>query len=256
MAERTKRFWWLKLREDFFDQTTIKKLRRMSGGDTYTVIYLKMQLASLRNEGTLMFDNIEDTFAEELALRLDESTEDVQMTLLFLEKYGLIEIVSDGEYMIPEAVRNMDSESSSATRMRNMRERQREIASHCDAESSQCYTKNVTCDTEREKEESKRRDRAEKEREEDAAPTPTLKTEALVKEYGEEVVAVYIAKSARYGKNGDEAVKYAGKWLAEDKASGKVQFGKKAACVSGETSLNLDQFDKSLENFIPVYGEV
>ena len=159
MAERTKRFWWLKLREDFFDQTTIKKLRRMSGGDTYTVIYLKMQLASLRNEGTLMFDNIEDTFAEELALRLDESTEDVQMTLLFLEKYGLIEIVSDGEYMIPEAVRNMDSESSSATRMRNMRERQREIASHCDAESSQCYTKNVTCDTEREKEESKRRDR-------------------------------------------------------------------------------------------------
>lgn len=44
MSEKTKRFWWLKLRDDFFDQAVIKKLRRMAGGDTYTIIYLKMQL--------------------------------------------------------------------------------------------------------------------------------------------------------------------------------------------------------------------
>lgn len=123
MSEKTKRFWWLKLREGFFDQTVIKKLRRMAGGDTYTIIYLKMQLLSLRNEGIIPFENVEDTFDKELALKLDEATDDVQVTLLFLQKHNLIEIINDGEYMLTEAVKNMDSECDSATRVRNYRER-------------------------------------------------------------------------------------------------------------------------------------
>ena len=40
MAER--RFYWLKLPEGFFRQKEIKKLRQIAGGDTYTIIYLKM----------------------------------------------------------------------------------------------------------------------------------------------------------------------------------------------------------------------
>ena len=43
MAER--RFYWLKLREDFFRQKEIKKLRQIAGGDTYTIIYLKLVIA-------------------------------------------------------------------------------------------------------------------------------------------------------------------------------------------------------------------
>lgn len=152
MSEKTKRFWWLKLREGFFDQTVIKKLRRMAGGDTYTIIYLKMQLLSLRNEGIIPFENVEDTFDKELALKLDEATDDVQVTLLFLQKHNLIEIINDGEYMLTEAVKNMDSECDSAARMRNMRERKTLKSSQCNALPSQSAHINVTCDTEREKE--------------------------------------------------------------------------------------------------------
>lgn len=47
MAEN-KRYYWLKLMDDFFDSKRIKKLRKMAGGDTYTIIYLKMQLLSLK----------------------------------------------------------------------------------------------------------------------------------------------------------------------------------------------------------------
>lgn len=155
MSEKTKRFWWLKLREGFFDQTVIKKLRRTAGGDTYTIIYLKMQLLSLRNEGVILFENVEETLYEELALKLDEAEEDVQFTLLFLEKHKLIEVVNDREYMLPEAVKNMDSESDSAARMRNMRERRQIKSSQCNALPSQCAHSNVTCDTEREKEREK-----------------------------------------------------------------------------------------------------
>lgn len=45
-----KRYYWLKLPDDFFRQKPIKKLRRIAGGDTYTIIYLKMLLVSLKNE--------------------------------------------------------------------------------------------------------------------------------------------------------------------------------------------------------------
>ena len=64
MAE--KRYYWLKLKEDFFDQKEIKKLRRIAGGDTYTIIYLKMLLLSIKNGGKIMYEAVEDSLAEEL----------------------------------------------------------------------------------------------------------------------------------------------------------------------------------------------
>lgn len=132
LSEKTKRYWWLKLREDFFDQKTMKKLRRMAGGDTYTIIYLKLQLLSLRNNGVVIFEGVEKTFEEELSLTIDERIEDVQMTVLYLKKHRLIEEISDTEHMLPEAIKNIDSEGDSAARMRNLRERQKQLASQYD----------------------------------------------------------------------------------------------------------------------------
>ena len=67
----SKRYYWLKFRDDFFDSKRIKKLRRMAGGDTYVIIYLKMQLKALRTGGVLEFTGIEKEFAEELSLDID-----------------------------------------------------------------------------------------------------------------------------------------------------------------------------------------
>ena len=33
---KIKKYYWLKLKEDFFRQKEIKKLRKIAGGDTYT----------------------------------------------------------------------------------------------------------------------------------------------------------------------------------------------------------------------------
>ena len=41
------RYYWLKLNKDFFKSKRIKKLRKLAGGDTYTIIYLKMQLLAI-----------------------------------------------------------------------------------------------------------------------------------------------------------------------------------------------------------------
>lgn len=117
-----KKYIWLKLKEDFFQQKPIKKLRKMAGGATFTLIYLKMQLLSLKSEGKLYFDNVEENFAEEIALELDETVDDVKMTLLFLEKNNLIEVGDlPDEYILPQVMDCIGSETAAAERMRKMR---------------------------------------------------------------------------------------------------------------------------------------
>jgi predicted phage replisome organizer len=125
MAE--KRYHWLKLKDDFFAQKEIKKLRRIAGGDTYTIIYLKMQLQSIKNGGRLFFEGLEDSFHEELALTIDEDTENVKMTLLFLEKCKLIEELSSEEFLLPEVCSCIGSEGSSAERVRRLRENKKAL---------------------------------------------------------------------------------------------------------------------------------
>lgn len=121
-----KRYWWLKLQEDFFRQIEIKKLRKIAGGDTYTVIYLKMMLLSLKSEGRIAYDCLESEFVENLALDIDEDEENVAVTVAFLQKHGLlIESESESEITLPKAAEAIGSETAAASRMRDMRNRKK-----------------------------------------------------------------------------------------------------------------------------------
>lgn len=85
-----KRYYWLKLPDGFFRQKAIKKLRKIAGGDTYTIIYLKMLLVAMKQDGRLYFEGVEATFYDELALDLDEEVENVRVTVMFLIQQDLI----------------------------------------------------------------------------------------------------------------------------------------------------------------------
>lgn len=146
-----KKYYWLKLMKDFFQQPKIKKLRRVAGGDTYTVIYLKLQLLSLENGGKLFFEGIEDTFVEEIALTIDEDEDNVRFTLLYLEQQGLLEVIDEREYAMPETMARIGSESESAERMRQLRERRKQAGALPPAPDnpalSQCDGDVLTSDT-------------------------------------------------------------------------------------------------------------
>ena len=120
-----KRYYWLKLQDDFFKSKRIKKLRKIAGGDTYTIIYLKIQLLAMKNNGVLEFTGLENTFAEELALDLDEEPENVAVTVNYLLSCGLLETDNETQYFVPYAVENTGSEAASAARVRRYR------ALHC-----------------------------------------------------------------------------------------------------------------------------
>lgn len=76
-----KRYFWLKLDRHFFNNARIKKLRRLAGGDTYTIIYLKLLLLSIEFNGLLIYEGIEETFEKEMALKLEEDEENVVVTI-------------------------------------------------------------------------------------------------------------------------------------------------------------------------------
>ena len=141
-----KKFYWLKLQHDFFRQPRIKKLRKIAGGDTYTIIYLELQLLSLSNNGVLVFEGIEDDFIEELALTLDEDVDNVKMTVIYLIKHGLIEEVKEDEYALIETMKNIGSETQVAKRVREHRKKVKAL---------QCNTDVTMCNTEKEIEKDK-----------------------------------------------------------------------------------------------------
>ena len=116
-----KKYYWLKLKRDFFSGLAMKKLRRIAGGDTYTIIYLKLQLLSLENEGYLYHEGVEGTIYEEMALALDEDEENVKATMLFLEAMGLLERKNDHEYLLTEVPFLIGSETDKAELMRRKR---------------------------------------------------------------------------------------------------------------------------------------
>ena len=136
-----KRYYWLKLKEDYFISPKIKKLRKIAGGDTYTIIYLKMQLLSIRNQGIIQFEGIEASFEEELALKLDEDIDNVMITLEYLKSQCLIE-ENNNEYLFIDASENIGTESSSAERVRRFRENKQkmEVEMNNIAKSLQCNT--------------------------------------------------------------------------------------------------------------------
>lgn len=93
----------------------------MAGGDTYTIIYLKMQLLSLQNGGKLYFEGIEDDFVNELSLNIDENPEDIKMTVLYLIQQGLLLEREDDEFSLPETINAIGSETASTIRSRKSR---------------------------------------------------------------------------------------------------------------------------------------
>lgn len=127
MAEEN-RYFWLKLNQDFFDSKRIKKLRRMAGGDTYTIIYLKMQLLALNNDGIITWTGLEENIADELALDLDEAADDIKVTLTYMLHCGLCETSDNVNFFLPYVVQNTGSEGSSAKRMREKRAREKVLS--------------------------------------------------------------------------------------------------------------------------------
>lgn len=135
MAVKNKRYYWIQLTQDFFKSKEMKLLRKIAGGDTHTIIYLKMMLISLEDGGCIYYDGLADNLAEEIALMIDENVEDIKITLLFLESKGLLTRKNDRDYFLEQVPEMVGSETASTRRSRKHREL---TALHCNTVATTC----------------------------------------------------------------------------------------------------------------------
>lgn len=134
MTLKNKRYFWIQLTQDFFKSKEMKLLRKIAGGDTHTIIYLKMMLISLEDGGRIYYDGIADNLAEELSLVIDENIEDIKITLIFLESKGLLTKKSDRDYFLEQVPEMVGSETASARRVRKFRENK--LALQCNTDET------------------------------------------------------------------------------------------------------------------------
>lgn len=109
---KTKVYFWLKFDKKFFDNLFIKRLKSVSGGYAMTVIYIRLMLESLETDCILYYEGYFDNLIQELALKLDVSEDDVNMTIAYFTKCGLIQIDTDGNAKFPQAEALLEQETN------------------------------------------------------------------------------------------------------------------------------------------------
>lgn len=127
-----KRYYWLKLKTNFFDSKEMLRLRSIAGGDTYTIIYLKMLLLSLKTDGLLEYDGVDATQDEEIALLLRENVDNVKLTIAFLKRVGLLEMVNKNDFFLNQVPTLTGGETQGAERQRRHRENVKALHCHAD----------------------------------------------------------------------------------------------------------------------------
>ena len=157
MVVKNKRYYWIQLAQDFFKSKEMKLLRKIAGGDTHTIIYLKMMLISLEDGGHIYYDGLADNLAEEIALVIDENVEDIKITLIFLESKGLLTRINDRDYFLEQVPEMVGSETASTRRSRKHRELRglqcNTIATTCNGDID--IEKDIDTEIEKEKENNK-----------------------------------------------------------------------------------------------------
>lgn len=93
----------------------------MAGGDTMVVIYQKMMLSSLDTNGVIYYEGVYGKLEEELALMIDEETEQVAMTLAYFTKAGLIQIDDSQNVEMSQVSALIDQETNWARYKREQR---------------------------------------------------------------------------------------------------------------------------------------
>ena len=144
---KTKVYFWLKVDKKFFDNLFIKRLKNMPGGYTMTVIYIRLMLESLESDCILYYEGYLNDLAEELALKLDVSEDDIRMTLSYFTQCGLIQVDSDSNAEMPQAKALVQQETNQAAYMRQYRKEQREKKNNLTTLSENLTTL-TTCKTE------------------------------------------------------------------------------------------------------------
>lgn len=118
-----KKYYYLKLKENFFESDTLILLEAQKDGYLYSNILLKLYLRSLKNEGRLSFNNLIPYNVEMLATLTRHQVGTVERALTLFEQLGLIEKLDNGVIYMTDIQNFIGKSSSEADRQRDYQRR-------------------------------------------------------------------------------------------------------------------------------------
>ena len=168
----TKRYYWLKLPENFFDATddeTISFIEEQEGGSAYVLFYLKLLCKALRTDGTLirLIGNRYVPYDEKSLSKLTNTPVDtVRCAVAILKEVGLLKQLDSGELYLTQINEFVGSETNKAVAMRKTRAKNRLEGNNVTPALPDCYP-DVTQSKRKSIEKEEREEELEKELEED-----------------------------------------------------------------------------------------
>ena len=124
-----KRFFWLKLKEDFFESDTMTWLEEQPNGKDYSLLYLKLCLKSIKTNGILIRkvgSMLLPYDAQTLSKMTNTDHDTVLVALELYKRIGLIEVLENGAIYLTELDQMVGSETNKAQLMRNKRAREKQ----------------------------------------------------------------------------------------------------------------------------------
>lgn len=125
---KTKKYYWLKLREDFFDDPQDETIQYITEQNPlYTIFYLKLCLKALRTDGKMLryigskclpYD------VDSLAKLTNMDKDTVRCALALFKEIGLVRFLDSGELFLTQIDEMVGSETEEAIRSRKRRSRQ------------------------------------------------------------------------------------------------------------------------------------
>lgn len=120
MAE-TKRYYWLKLKKDFFKRHDIRIIEAMPNGKDYVLFYLKLLVESVDHEGSLRFSDTIPYNVNMLATITDTNPDIVRGAMEVFRQLKLVEILDDETIFMAEIEKMLGTETYWAEQKRKKR---------------------------------------------------------------------------------------------------------------------------------------
>ena len=137
MADNRK-YYYLKLKENYFDEDAIVLLESMQDGVLYSNILLKLYLKSLKNGGKLQLDENIPYTAQMIATITRQQVGTVERALQIFMKLGLVEPLQNGALYMSNIELLIGQSSTEGERKRRARRALQEQAALPEAVADKC----------------------------------------------------------------------------------------------------------------------
>ena len=158
------KFYWLKLKKDFFKRHDIKIVKSMPNGKDYILFYMQLLLESIDHEGALRFSETIPYDENMLSTITDTNIDIVRSAMKIFTQLGMIEVLDDQTIYMCEVSKMIGSETAAAGRKRAQRERDAarlaagndaetlRLTSNCDNVTTRSQNSHIEIEKEKEKE--------------------------------------------------------------------------------------------------------